>query len=255
VRGVVPKDENAGYRPVQTQVLKMRREGLLDWGFVADGTRWQRKPETFNSVEDALTTVARAYRRNLWRSQKIRIEVWLEKDALASEVTPGVEKFVRHAQAFGPELVIETAASLLPERDVARLRVEVDALERRARRRFGANPRRRRSTQETMLAVLALREQGLVLGFIGEKLGISEKRVRELLARHRRESAPPQGGKQVPDCPSRPPETAWLSGENASETAITANHLQKPSQTQQQGSRSGPGVDSSLDGEAEGEEG
>jgi hypothetical protein len=86
VRGVVPKDENSGYRPVQTQVLKMRREGLLDWSFVADATRWQRKPDSYDSVDDALATVARTYRRNLWRSQGVRIEVWLEKDALASVV-------------------------------------------------------------------------------------------------------------------------------------------------------------------------
>lgn len=86
VRGVVPKDEDAGYRPVQTQVLKMRREGLLDWRFIADATRWQRKPDSFDSAEDALATVARTYRRNLWRSQSVRIEVWLEKDALASVV-------------------------------------------------------------------------------------------------------------------------------------------------------------------------
>ena len=29
---------------------------------------------------------ARAYRRNLWRSQNVRVEVWLEKDALAGVV-------------------------------------------------------------------------------------------------------------------------------------------------------------------------
>jgi hypothetical protein len=86
VRGVVPKDENAGYRPVQTQVLKMRREGLLDWGFISDATRWQRKPVSYDSVEDALQATARSYRRNLWRSQNVRVEVWLEKDALAGVV-------------------------------------------------------------------------------------------------------------------------------------------------------------------------
>src|SRR5438067_13752261 len=72
VRGVVPKEENAGYRPVQTQVLKMRCEGLLDWGFIADATRWQRKPTSYDSTEDALAVTARAYRRNLWRSQNER---------------------------------------------------------------------------------------------------------------------------------------------------------------------------------------
>lgn len=85
VRGVVPKTE-AGYRQVQRQILLMRREGLLPWGFIADSTRWQRKPDSYDDVDDALMEVARTYRRNLWRSQEIRVEVWLEKDALASVV-------------------------------------------------------------------------------------------------------------------------------------------------------------------------
>jgi hypothetical protein len=91
VRGVVAKTEH-GYRQVQRQALVMRREGLLPWSFVADATRWVREPETWDSVEDALTETAHTYRRNLWRSQGVRLEVWLEKDALAgliSDVTYG----------------------------------------------------------------------------------------------------------------------------------------------------------------------
>jgi hypothetical protein len=82
-KGVVEKTE-AGYRQVQRQALLMRRENLLPWGFIADGTRWVHAPETWDSTEDALRETARTYRRNLWRSQDVRIEVWLEKDALAS---------------------------------------------------------------------------------------------------------------------------------------------------------------------------
>jgi hypothetical protein len=87
VRGVVEKTEG-GYRQVQRQVLLLRREGLLPWAFIADGTRWVRVPETWDSTEDALQEVARTYRRNLWRSQGVRVEVWLEKDALASLISP-----------------------------------------------------------------------------------------------------------------------------------------------------------------------
>jgi hypothetical protein len=85
VAGIVEKTE-AGYAKVQKQLVVMRREGLLDWDFIADGTRWQRKPATFNSVEDYLESVARAYRRDLWRDHDVRIEVWLEKDALADVI-------------------------------------------------------------------------------------------------------------------------------------------------------------------------
>jgi hypothetical protein len=93
VRGVVPKHEMRGYDPVQRQVLKMRREGVLPWDFVADATRWRRKPETWDSVDEALLQVQRAYRRNLWRSQGLRLEVWLEKDALASLIADVTERW------------------------------------------------------------------------------------------------------------------------------------------------------------------
>jgi hypothetical protein len=103
VRGVVEKTE-AGYRQVQRQALLMRREGLLPWEFIADGTRWVHAPETWDSTEDALQETARTYRRNLWRSQGVRVEVWLEKDALASlirEVTYkwGVRLMVSRGQS------------------------------------------------------------------------------------------------------------------------------------------------------------
>jgi hypothetical protein len=86
VKGVVKKTEG-GYRQVQTQVLALRRQGVLDWSFITDGTRWQRKPDTWSSSEEYIQAVARNYRRDLWRNQNYRIEFWLEKDALADIVT------------------------------------------------------------------------------------------------------------------------------------------------------------------------
>jgi hypothetical protein len=90
--GIVPKTIG-GYRSVQQQVLKMRRAGLLDWDFIADGTRWTRRATTYDSAEDALKTTIRTYRQNLWRSQDVRIEVWLEKDALADVIFPVTDEW------------------------------------------------------------------------------------------------------------------------------------------------------------------
>jgi len=92
VRGVVEKTEG-GYRQVQTEVLRMRRQKLLPWAFITDGTRWQRKPDSWDSVEDAVAYMARTYRRDLWRGQDIRIEVWLEKDALADLVSDVTDRW------------------------------------------------------------------------------------------------------------------------------------------------------------------
>src|SRR5256714_6235070 len=65
VRGLVEKSE-AGYGKVQTDLTVMRKAGTLPYGWLADNTRWQRKPLTFNSIEDALNDTARFYRKALW---------------------------------------------------------------------------------------------------------------------------------------------------------------------------------------------
>ena len=46
VRGIVEKSE-AGYTKVQTDLVQMRRAGTLPYGWLADNTRWQRKPRSF----------------------------------------------------------------------------------------------------------------------------------------------------------------------------------------------------------------
>ena len=85
VRGLVEKTE-AGYAKVQTDLVLMRKAGELPYGWLADNTRWQRKPRTFDGIEEALESTARLYRKNLWATADGYVEVWLEKDALAGVV-------------------------------------------------------------------------------------------------------------------------------------------------------------------------
>jgi len=87
VRGIVDKTE-AACAKVQTDLVLMRRAGTLPYDWLADNTRWQRKPRTFNSVQDALDATARLYRKALWTEVDSYVEVWLEKDALAGVILP-----------------------------------------------------------------------------------------------------------------------------------------------------------------------
>jgi hypothetical protein len=87
VRGLVAKVE-ASYAKVQNDLTLMRRAGELPYDWLADNTRWQRKPRTFDSVEDALNETARFYRKNLWADADCYVEIWLEKDALSGVVLP-----------------------------------------------------------------------------------------------------------------------------------------------------------------------
>jgi hypothetical protein len=87
VRGIIEKTE-AGYGKVQTDLTVMRRTGDLPYDWLADNTRWQRKPETFDSVEQALRETAKFYRKNLWADADSYVEIWLEKDALSGVIYP-----------------------------------------------------------------------------------------------------------------------------------------------------------------------
>jgi len=87
VHGLVEKAES-GYAKVQTDLTVMRRTGDLPYDWLADNTRWQRKPRTFNSVEDALRETAAFCRKSLWTDADAYVEIWLEKDALSGVIYP-----------------------------------------------------------------------------------------------------------------------------------------------------------------------
>jgi hypothetical protein len=82
----IGKDQNS-YNKVQNQVLQLRREGRIAYHWIADATRWQRRPRTFDNWQDALETTALTYRRSLWQEADVSVEIWCEKDALAGVIS------------------------------------------------------------------------------------------------------------------------------------------------------------------------
>jgi hypothetical protein len=92
VRGIIEKSE-LGYGKVQTDLTLLRRAGDLPYDWLADNTRWQRKPDTFSSVEHALEETARFYRKALWDEIDAYVEIWLEKDALSGVIYPITSKY------------------------------------------------------------------------------------------------------------------------------------------------------------------
>jgi hypothetical protein len=81
--GLIDKTENAYKNLVIPYLTNMRLEDELPFDWIADSTRWRRKPVTHNSLDDALQETANFYRRNIWQNQDVYIEIWLEKEALA----------------------------------------------------------------------------------------------------------------------------------------------------------------------------
>lgn len=81
--GQIGKTE-AEYKNTVTRLLaEMRLAGEMPFSWLADNTRWMRKPAAYDSLEAMLKASEEAYRRDLWANQAAYVEVWLEKDALS----------------------------------------------------------------------------------------------------------------------------------------------------------------------------
>jgi hypothetical protein len=82
-QGIVPKTDAAYKTTVGRLCVRLRRAGALPYAWLADSTRWQRKPQTHAGLAAALQRTAETYRRAVWADLPEYVEVWLEKDALA----------------------------------------------------------------------------------------------------------------------------------------------------------------------------
>src|SRR5262249_35354974 len=80
--GLVPFSDK-GYDKTCYLTLRMRRLGMVPWGWFADRTRRVDQEASWSGIADFLESVKAAYRRDLWEAQPVRLEIWLEKDAMA----------------------------------------------------------------------------------------------------------------------------------------------------------------------------
>ncbi|OLB78733.1 MAG: hypothetical protein AUI16_03025 [Alphaproteobacteria bacterium 13_2_20CM_2_64_7] len=93
VLGVISKNETEYKRTAGRLLTDMREAGKIPFEWIADNTRWMRKPSTFTGIEACLNSTAHFYRRNLWAAMPVYVEVWCEKDALAGVIMEETEPY------------------------------------------------------------------------------------------------------------------------------------------------------------------
>jgi hypothetical protein len=93
VRGVIAKQEIEYQRTVVRLLVEMREAGQIPFEWIADNTRWMRKPATFTGLESCLSNTSKFYRRDLWAAMPVYVEVWCEKDALAGVLMEETETY------------------------------------------------------------------------------------------------------------------------------------------------------------------
>ena len=90
-QGVIDKTEAEYKGTVCRLLVQMRKANLIPFDWIADNTRWMRKPNTYGSLGEMLQITRDTCRRALWSNQDAYVEVWLEKDALAGVVMEETE--------------------------------------------------------------------------------------------------------------------------------------------------------------------
>lgn len=81
----VEKSER-GYRHVQDRITKLRREGRLPYGWIADATRRGHFVDTFTGASDFIARTAAFYRADLWEQTDHYVEVWTESRSIAGVI-------------------------------------------------------------------------------------------------------------------------------------------------------------------------
>lgn len=90
VKQLVPKDEGKGYRVVQRRLVELRETKRIPYGWITDNIRFVHGFTRYGGIEDFAIDVSGLYRRDYWRDAHVQVEIWIEKDALASVIAPVV---------------------------------------------------------------------------------------------------------------------------------------------------------------------
>jgi hypothetical protein len=116
IRGLVPNSE-AGYAKAQRLLAELRWSGRIPCGWVADDLDRRHEPVGHAGPAEAAAHAARGYRRAVWAGLDARVEVWLEKEALAGALLPvssryGVPLLVVGGGYAGLSGLLEAAAGV-----------------------------------------------------------------------------------------------------------------------------------------------
>lgn len=90
-RGWMPNKQSE-YKRLGGILSDARLAGLVDWEMMEDRTRYMRTINAWENPAELIEASADQYKEDLWRDQKYRPEVWIEKDALIGVIEQPCEE-------------------------------------------------------------------------------------------------------------------------------------------------------------------
>ena len=84
-RGYIANEQRE-YKRLGDLLGNARLAGLISWNAIEDRTRNLEQNSHWRSPESALNSIAKQYGIDMWQNQPTRVEVWIEKQALAGVI-------------------------------------------------------------------------------------------------------------------------------------------------------------------------
>lgn len=81
------------YSKLSDLVTTARYNGLIDWDAIEDRIRVARRHVEFDDIYDLVESAKQSYRLDRWKGQDFYVELFTEKDALASVLKPIADKW------------------------------------------------------------------------------------------------------------------------------------------------------------------
>jgi hypothetical protein len=126
-RQVVENNRNR-YQSVSDAIVKARQQGMIPWEWIEDRLRRPREVSMWADLAEFSDVAARGYRRDVWATQPVYVEAWLEKDALSGIFEDTLEPYgvtLNIGRGFDGWSSIRNAAERYAERDEEGLDVTV----------------------------------------------------------------------------------------------------------------------------------
>lgn len=115
VYGLIPSMHKNETNKVGTEIREAREAEEIPWEWIVDETRAIEVDASWNDPEAFAKSIVPQYRRDRWRHQAVRLEVWSEKSTVSGTLRPVLEAYgvpYRPMHGFTSATKIHDAAAL-----------------------------------------------------------------------------------------------------------------------------------------------
>lgn len=120
VAGRIKSMAKAETQKVSRLLTIAREDGSIPWEWIVDETREVERTSTWSDPKAFAQTITRAYRKDKWEAQPVRVEVWSEKGTVRGTLAPVLDQYevsFRVMHGFASATAINDAAETVNEDD------------------------------------------------------------------------------------------------------------------------------------------